>query len=173
MMGLTVDRAGAARALALAGARHWPAHLGERPSVGVVADPELRSRLSAWAMATLALVGCESATNTDRAQVEALGAAQRAPGAAETALVGQDSGSESSGPIGGNTRDGEQARPVVSPQSEAVSSTLLMWLDDEVRAGRVSRSAAGGVRDARGGVSGVWVAAAREALPRSGGRWVG
>jgi hypothetical protein len=152
MMGLTVDRAGAARALALAGAKHWPAHLGERPSVGVVADPEVRSRLSAWAMATLSLVGCGEAVNVDRAQVAALGMANAAPltatGAAETARAGDDSGSVTSGPIGGNTRDGEQARPVLSPESEAVSSTLLMWLDDEVRAGRVSRSAAAWLGDA-------------------------
>jgi hypothetical protein len=72
-MSLSVDRDGAARALAMAGARHWPAHLGERPAVEAVADPELRSRLSAWAMATLALVGCDEAVNVDRAQVCALG----------------------------------------------------------------------------------------------------
>jgi hypothetical protein len=78
MMGLSVDRDGAARALAMAGARHWPAHLGERPEVEAVADPELRSRLSAWAMATLALVGCEGAVNVDRAQVAALGERLRA-----------------------------------------------------------------------------------------------
>jgi hypothetical protein len=70
------------------------------------------------------------------------------PGAFDAPRAGQDSGSESSGPIGGNARDGEQARPVVSPQSEAVSSVLLMWLDDEVRAGRVSRSAAAWLGDA-------------------------
>lgn len=133
MMGLTVDRAGAARALAMAGARHWPAHLGERPEVEAVSDPELRSRLSAWAMATLALVGCEEAVNVDRAQVAALGERLKAgeyyeeepeeegetnpkrfpgyamvapvanagplagPGAADTARVGEDSGSGASG----------------------------------------------------------------------------
>jgi hypothetical protein len=78
MMSLSVDKAGAARALAMAGARHWPAHLGERPAVEAVSDPELRSRLSAWAMATLALVGCEGAVNVDRAQVAALGERLRA-----------------------------------------------------------------------------------------------
>jgi hypothetical protein len=62
----------------MAGARHWPAHLGERPEVEAVSDPELRSRLSAWAMATLALVGCEEAVNVDRAQVAALGERLRA-----------------------------------------------------------------------------------------------
>ena len=152
MMGLSVDKAGAARALAMAGVRAWPAHLGERPSVGVVVDPEVRSRLSAWAMATLSLVGCESAVNVDRAQVAALGMANcaslTAPGAFDQPRVGEDSGSGRSGPIGGNARDGEQARPVVSPESEAVSSVLLMWLDDEVRAGRVNRSAAAWLGDA-------------------------
>ena len=37
-MGLSVDRDGAARALAMAGVRSWPAHLGERPAVEAVAD---------------------------------------------------------------------------------------------------------------------------------------
>lgn len=37
---------------------------------------------------------------------------------------------------------------MVSPESEAVSSVLLMWLDDEVRAGRVNRSAAAWLGDA-------------------------
>jgi hypothetical protein len=152
MMGLTVDLAGAARALAMAGARHWPAHLGERPAVEAVADPEVRSRLSAWAMATLSLVGCESAVNVDRAQVAALGmvngGALTGPGAFDAPRVGEDSGSESGGTREANARDGEQARPVVSPESEAVSSVLLMWLDDEVRHGRASRAAAASLGDA-------------------------
>lgn len=187
MMGLTVDKAGAARALALAGARHWPAHLGERPAVEPVADPELRSALSAWAMATLALTGFGGAVNVDRAQVAALGAsgaktttllgmferAWEAPamrlaegvsltfrdssdpsaprtfemradvagvasGAAETARVGEDSGSGRSGPIGGNARDRERVQPVMSPESRPVLPELLAWLDVEVRAGRLA-----------------------------------
>ena len=135
MMGLSVDKAGAARALAMAGARHWPAHLGERPSVGVVVDPELRSRLSAWAMATLALVGCEEAVNVDRAQVAALGMANGAsltgPGAFDPPRVGEDSGSGASGPIGGNVRDGKQARPVLSPESRPVLPEVLSWLREQ------------------------------------------
>jgi hypothetical protein len=87
----------------MAGARHWPAHLGERPAVEAVADPELRSRLSAWAMATLALVGCDEAANVDRALVAALGMVSGAPltgpGAADAPRTGQDSGSLTSEPI--------------------------------------------------------------------------
>jgi hypothetical protein len=152
MMGLSVDKAGAARALAMAGARHWPAHLGERPSVGVVVDPELRSRLSAWAMATLALVGCEEAVNVDRAQVAALGMANGAsltgPGAFDPPRVGEDSGSGASGPIGGNVRDGKQARPVLSPESRPVLPEVLSWLRDRTFHGRVSREHAESLREA-------------------------
>jgi hypothetical protein len=75
MMGLSVDRAGAARALAMAGVRAWPKSLGPRPDVEVVSSQALRAALSAWGTATMGLLGNDEAVNVDRAQVAALGAA--------------------------------------------------------------------------------------------------
>jgi hypothetical protein len=138
MMGLSVDKAGAARALAMAGVKSWPAHLGERPSVGVVVDPEVRARLSAWAMATLSLVGCESAVNVDRAQVAALGTANgvapTGPGAFDAPRAGEDSGPGTSGTREANARDRDRVQPVMSPESRPVLPELLAWLDDLVPA---------------------------------------
>lgn len=135
MMGLSVDRAGVARALAMAGARHWPKSLGPRPDVEVVSSQALRAALSAWGTATMGLLGNDEAVNVDRAQVAALGMANGGAltglGAAETARAGEDSGSGTSGTREVNARDGEQARPVLSAESRPVLPEVLSWLREQ------------------------------------------
>ena len=67
VFGLTLDRAGAARAFALGGARVWPPGLGERPDVAPLNDQSARSALLTWGMATMSLLRLEGGMNEVKA----------------------------------------------------------------------------------------------------------